>query len=49
MLSESPPKVTLSRENAESKTHLQHNDALDIQPDVTVSRHPAPTGASRIT
>src|SRR5664280_1816782 len=41
MLSESPPKVTLSRENAESKTHLQHNHALDIQPDVRFSPHPA--------
>ena len=34
MLSDSPPKVTLSRENAESKTHFQHNHALDIQPSV---------------
>jgi len=41
MLSASPSKVTLSRQNAASWTHPQHNHALDIQPDVSLSTHPA--------
>jgi putative transposase len=33
MLSDSPPNVALSREDAESKTHLQRNHALTIHAD----------------
>jgi hypothetical protein len=42
MLSVSPFKAALSSENATNETHPQHNHALDIQPDVNLSTHPAP-------
>jgi len=42
MLNESPSQIQLSRENAARRARLQHNRPRDIQPDVSLSAHPAP-------
>jgi hypothetical protein len=44
MLNMPLPYTRLTRTNRSHRVGLQHNHVLDIQPDVTVSRHPAPTG-----